>query len=152
MMKIEEVLAPDAVEVGLESSDKQALLEALSRKAARFLQIPSEDILKALLNREELGSTGTGGGIALPHARMAEVTRPFALFTRLRKPIDFEAVDSQLVDLVCLVLLPAGKNDTINALACVARSLRDPERLRLVRKASNKAGLYAALTEQLPAA
>ena len=152
MMKIYELLSREAIEVDLSAGDKDGLLRELSRKAARSLQIPEKDVLKAILSREELGSTGTGGGIALPHARMAAVPRPFAVFARLRRPIDFEAVDGAPVDLVCLVLLPPAKGDQINALACVARGLRDPGRLKLIREAPDAATIYAALIQDSPAA
>jgi nitrogen PTS system EIIA component len=105
------------------------------------------------LQREELGSTGTGGGIALPHARLAGVKKPFALLARLAKAIDFDAIDGRPVDVVCLLLLPTNsQGEQLNALACAARALRDPGAVRNVRRAADAAALYDALAKASAAA
>jgi nitrogen PTS system EIIA component len=99
-----------------------------------------------LLQREQLGSTGTGGGIALPHARLVGVDKPFGMLVRLAKPIDFDAIDGKPVDIAFLLLLPAGaQGEQLNALASVARKLRDAEVLRTVRGARDGNALYEAL-------
>ena len=93
--------------------------------------------------REELGSTGVGNGVAIPHVRLEQVKKPFGIMARLRHPIDFNAVDGQAVDLVCLVLL-SKENDgaQLNALAGVARRLRIPDVLDDLRRAPNRVVLY----------
>ena len=100
-------------------------------------------IFNALLKREELGSTGVGNGVAIPHVRLEQVKKPFGIMARLRHPIDFNAVDGQAVDLVCMVLL-SKENDgaQLNALAGVARRLRLPDVLDDLRRAPNRVVLY----------
>jgi nitrogen PTS system EIIA component len=99
------------------------------------------------LKREELGSTGTGGGVALPHARVESLNRAFGILARLNKPIDFEAIDGRPVDLVFLLLLAANPvGEQLKALASAARKLRNPASLRDLRAASGSAGLYDAMT------
>jgi K+-transporting ATPase KdpF subunit len=96
--------------------------------------------------REELGSTGVGNGVALPHARLVGLKTPFSLFARLRRAIDFEAIDDQPVDLVFLLLLPESENgEQLNALACAARALRDPEVLKQIRGAADPDALFRAI-------
>jgi nitrogen PTS system EIIA component len=147
-MEIDEVLGRSEVIIDVRSSDKARVLKELARLAANKLGLPRDEVSEALLKREELGSTGTGDGIALPHARLAGVDKRFALLARLVKPIDFAAIDDRPVDIVCLLLLP-GKSqaEPLNALACVARKLRDPAAIRDVRRAPDVASLYDALTE-----
>jgi PTS system nitrogen regulatory IIA component len=147
-MTIEDFLAPDDVLFGLRMSGKLALLDALSRRAGESLDLPAADLLAALLRREELGSTGIGDGIAIPHARLEAVRRPHGIFARLREPIEFGAVDDRPVDLVVLLLLPAGPSaDHLNALAAVARRLRDRETATAMRQARDAAGLHCLILE-----
>jgi Phosphoenolpyruvate-dependent sugar phosphotransferase system, EIIA 2 len=90
-------------------------------------QFGPERIAAEILKREELGSTGTGGGVAIPHARIQELNEPFGIFARLNRPIDFQAIDTRPVDLVFLLLLPGDPvGEQLKALATVARKLRDP--------------------------
>jgi PTS system nitrogen regulatory IIA component len=104
----------------------------------------SEEIAKC----EELGSTGVGNGVALPHARLRGLKAPFGLLARLRQAIDFAAIDDQPVDIVFLLLLPESADGAqLNALACVARVLRDPEALRRLRGARDNEALYRAIAE-----
>ena len=105
------------------------------------------EIARELTKREELGSTGMGGGIAIPHARLAPLDRPFGLLARLKRPLDFEAVDGRAVDLVFLLLQPGAAQSDLNALACVARALRDGTRLEKMRAAPSSAELYRAIAE-----
>lgn len=143
-MTVEEVLAPGGTLVGLRAAGKRALLEALAGRAAETLGIGPGEILSALLRREALGSTGVGDGVALPHARLDAVSQPFGMLARLRDPIAFEAVDERPVDLVFLLLLPAGAEGRhLNALACVARWLRDPGTAAALRGARDAGTLYA---------
>ena len=146
-MTVDELLAPSDVLVGLRAATKNALLEDLARRAAAALGIGLDAIFPALARRENLGSTGIGDGIALPHARLEAVSRPYGILARLREPIDFEAVDDNPVDLVFLLLLPTpGRHEPLNALACVARRLRDAETAAAMRGARDAAALYAAVT------
>lgn len=147
-MEIGEFLNPSEVTVDVRASDKARLLKELARQAAAKLNLASDEVADALLKREELGSTGTGGGIAIPHARMTGVNKPFGMLIRLAKAIDFDAIDDQPVDIVCLLLLPTDTHgDQLNALACAARALRDPDAVRNVRRAKDNAGLYAAVAK-----
>lgn len=146
-MTIDDILAPADVIYGLRASGKAALLEDLARRAAQSLDLDAGTILGALVRREGLGSTGVGDGVALPHARLETVSRPFGLLARLREPLDFDAVDERPVDLVFLLLLPTGGNGGhLNALACVARKLRDPETAAALRGARDAAGLYGLIS------
>ncbi|HEV7438838.1 MAG TPA: PTS sugar transporter subunit IIA [Methylobacterium sp.] len=113
---------------------------------ATAFDLDAAAILAALRRREGLGSTGIGDGIALPHARLDAVARPLGLLARLRGPIAFDAVDERPVDLAFLLLLPAAAPDeALNAIASVARRLRDPEAAEALRRARDAAGLYAAI-------
>lgn len=145
-MEIADFLAPSEVVIDVRMADKARLLGDLARRAAAKLGLDPDAVSAALLQREELGSTGTGGGIALPHARLVGVKRPFALLARLAKAIDFDAIDGRPVDVVCLLLLPTeSQGEQLNALACAARALRDPDAVRNVRRAPNAAALHDAL-------
>lgn len=146
-MTLDDLLAPDSVIHGLRASGKAALLEDLARRAARALDLDAGEILAAFVRREGLGSTGIGAGVALPHARLNAVRRPYGLLARLREPLDFEAVDERPVDLVFLLLLPTESGgEPLNALARVARQLRDPENAAALRAARDAAGLSALVS------
>ncbi|MCP1550273.1 MULTISPECIES: PTS sugar transporter subunit IIA [Methylorubrum] len=146
-MTIHDILAPADVVHGLRASGKTALLDDLARRAARSLDLDAGTILGALVRREGLGSTGVGDGVSLPHARLETVRKPFGLLARLRDPLDFDAVDERPVDLVFLLLLPIGDGgENLNALACVARKLRDPASAKALRGARDAASLYALVS------
>ena len=150
-MILDGILAPDGVIHGLRVSGKAALLDALDGRAAGALDLDADGIRAALVRREGLGSTGIGGGVALPHARLDAVRRPYGLLARLRDPVDFDAVDERPVDLVFLLLLPAGcGGEPLNALACVARRLRDPEMAAALRGARDATGLHALVSGRTP--
>ena len=117
-MDIKKFLALSDTLIDVRASDKTRLLQELTRRAATILDLPAERISTEILKREELGSTGTGGGVALPHARIEGLKRSFGILARLNKPIDFEAIDGRRVDLVFLLLLPANPaEDQLKALA-----------------------------------
>jgi nitrogen PTS system EIIA component len=146
-MDIKEFLSPSDTLVDVRAADKTHLLQELARRAAATLNLAAELISAEILKREELGSTGTGGGVAIPHARIQGLNKTFGILARLKKPIDFEAIDSKPVDLVFLLLLPANPaGEQLNALASIARRLRDPASLRSFRSADGAAGLYNAMT------
>ena len=124
-MKISDFLTPSHVMLDLRASDKSRLLHQLSAQAAVEVGLDAADVSKQIAKREELGSTGVGNGVALPHARLKGLKSPFGLLARLRQGIDFEAIDDQPVDIVFLLLLPDAPNDAkLNALACAARALQ----------------------------
>jgi len=133
--------------VDFATPSKRALLHDLARRAAPVLNIDADVVFNALLKREELGSTGVGNGVALPHVRLEQVKKPFAIMVRLKDPIDFDAVDGQPVDLVCLLLLSKeNEGAQLNALAGIARRLRRPELLEELRRAPNRVVLYNLMT------
>ena len=144
-MTVDDILSPDDVVHAVRTDGKRACLDDLSRRAARALGLDATVILTALLKREDLGSTGVGDGIALPHARLEGLRRPFGLLASLHRPVNYEAVDERSVDLVFLLLLPTdAQGAQLNALACVARRLRDPTVAAAMRGARGAAALYAA--------
>ena len=150
-MTIDDILAPADVVHGLRASGKTALLEDLAQRAARSLDLDAGTILGALVRREGLGSTGVGDGVALPHARLETVGKPFGLLARLREPLDFDAVDERPVDVVFLLLLPTAEGgNNLNALACVARKLRNPEIAAALRGARDATVLYASVSARSP--
>jgi PTS system nitrogen regulatory IIA component len=135
-MKISDFLSPTDVTLDVAVADKQKLLLALARRTA--VDVAAEHICAELQKREELGSTGVGGGVALPHARFHQIGRPYGMMVRLRKPIAFDAVDEQPVDLVFLLLLPETANgEQLGALALIARTLRKPETVAGLRAAND---------------
>jgi nitrogen PTS system EIIA component len=133
--------------INLRVTDKAQLLQELSRRAAKQLGVNQDTISQALAAREDLGSTGVGKGIAVPHARIAGLDRFFSMFAHLEKPIDFVAVDHLPVDLVFLLLIPEGMaREHLAALAAISRTLRDPKISRRLRKTCEPSELYAVLT------
>ena len=147
-MEIKEVLSSVHAIVDLRASDKKSLLRDLAQQAAATLPLNAHSILSEILKREALGSTGVGGGVAIPHARMKDLKKPFGILVRLKTAIDFEAIDNKLVDIVFLLLLPvAAEGDHNTALASVARALRDAEVIRKLRSAADNAGFYQTMTE-----
>ncbi len=147
-MDIADFLSRSEVMLDVRASDKARLLQELAGRAAAKLNLASDAVAEALLKREELGSTGTGAGIAFPHARLPGVRKPFAMLARLARAIDFDAIDGRPVDIVCLLLLPTNTpGEQLNALACAARTLRDPDTVAGVRRAADDAALYAAVAK-----
>jgi PTS system nitrogen regulatory IIA component len=147
-MEIKDFLSAADVAINVRAGDKAALLRKLAARAASALNLPADAVAQAIEQRDELGSTGLGNGVAIPHARFREVEKPFGLLARLTQAIEYQATDDQPVDLVFLLLLPASSQlDQLNALAAVARKLRDPERLRKLRGAADAPGLYRAISE-----
>lgn len=141
-MRIADLIAPDRVLAVLRVQDKPQLLSELARRSAAATGIDSGAILSALQTREKLGSTGLGQGFALPHARIEGLTAFFGLFARLARPIDFEAIDGQPIDLVFLLLIPPDANaEHVAALAAIARPIRDRQFLRELRQAKDATDL-----------
>ena len=126
-MPLNDLVAPNAVLPALKVNSKKQALQELAARAALLSGQNERQIFEILTQREKLGSTAIGNGIAIPHGKMANLTRLFGLFARLDRPIDFEALDGQPVDLIFLLLAPEGAGaDHLKALARVARLLREP--------------------------
>ena len=121
-------------------------MQELAAVAAASLGLSADQVTSYLLKREELGSTGIGQGIAIPHARLPELKRPYGLLAKLKQGIEFDAIDGKAVDVLFVLLLPAAvENDALAALALVARTLRSPDTLARLRAAKNPAELHAAM-------
>jgi PTS system nitrogen regulatory IIA component len=145
-MKISDLLSPTDVMIDVRTSNKRLLLQEFAAKAADSLGLNVDQVAPQLLKREDLGSTGIGHGVAIPHARLPELQRPHGLLAKLRQPMEFDAIDGQPVDIVFLLLLPAAEeNGQLGALALVARTLRPPENLARLRSAKNASELYAVI-------
>ena len=147
-MKVEDFLAPADVKIDVASTDKKKLLAELAREAAAKIGIGADRIAAELYKCEELGSTGVGGGVAIPHARFQQAKAPFGLLARLKKPIDYDAVDGKPVDIVSLLLLPEGSGgeQQLGALASIARKLRNPAVVGDLRRVRNSTEMYRILT------
>ena len=145
-VKISDFLSPTQVMPDVRTSDKAHLLQQLAAQAAAVLGLDANEVSEQIAKREELGSTGVGNGVALPHARLKGLEAPFGLLARLRHGIEFEAIDDQSVDIVFLLLLPE-TSDSTSVLACIARALRDPKVLQQVRGATDRDALFRALAE-----
>lgn len=147
-MPLREFLSPDAVIPALRVGSKKQALHELSARAARLIGRDEREIFDTLLQRERLGSTGIGDGIAIPHGKLPRLERLFGLIARLERPIDFDALDGQPVGVLFLLLAPEGAGaDHLKALARVARVFRQPgiiERIRTIRDAD---ALYALMVQ-----
>lgn len=147
-MPLLDFLTPQAVLPALRASSKKQALQEISGAAALLAGVDERAIFEVLLQRERLGSTGIGEGVAIPHGKLPRLERLFGLVARLEKPIDFEALDGQPVDVLFLLLAPEGAGaDHLKALARIARALREPGILDRVRAARDADALYAVLTE-----
>lgn len=147
-MEIRDLLQPEAVVAGLKAANKKQALQELARQAAVVTGLNERKIFETVLERERLGTTGVGSGIAIPHGKLAELTRLYGVFARLEKPIDFDAIDEQPVDLVFLLLAPESAGaDHLKALARVSRLLRDAAMCEKLRGAKTADGLYLLLTQ-----
>jgi PTS system nitrogen regulatory IIA component len=146
------LLGPDAVLASVKASGKKALLAELASRAASVLQLDERRLFDRLLERERLGSTGIGSGIAIPHARMTGIERPRGLFARLGHPVDFDSIDERPVDIVFLLVAPEGAGaDHLKALARVSRLLRDRSLVEKLRNTETSDALYALLVETVQA-
>jgi PTS system nitrogen regulatory IIA component len=147
-MALLDFLTPEAVAPALRVSGKKQALQELSAQAAKLTGLDERAIFEALLQRERLGSTGIGEGIAIPHGKLPNLSRLFGLIARLEKPIDFEALDEQPVDILFLLLAPEGAGaDHLKALARVARVLREAGVVERIRATRDAAALYAIMTD-----
>ncbi|HEY8578724.1 MAG TPA: PTS IIA-like nitrogen regulatory protein PtsN [Beijerinckiaceae bacterium] len=148
-MALNDLIDANAILPSLRVSTKKQALQEISERAAEVSGLPAREIFDALLQRERLGSTGVGSGIAIPHGKLPRAQRIFGIFARLERPIDYEALDGEPVDLIFLLIAPESSGaDHLKALSRIARALRNPAltgRLRATRDAS---GLYLLLTQE----
>lgn len=146
-MGISDRISAADVVLDLDVGTKRGLLQALAARAAQRLARPEPEILRALEDREALGSTALGRGVALPHARLAGDDPPVILFARLHRPIDYEARDEEPVDLAILVLWPEAEAEGfLPALSDTCRALREPQALRRLRGARSAEEVVALLS------
>ena len=146
-MALTDLLSPEAIFSALRVNGKKQALQEMSERAAQVSGLPAREIFDALLQRERLGSTGVGDGIAIPHGKLAKCERIFGIFARLERAIDFEALDGLPVDLIFLLIAPESAGaDHLKALAGIARVLRDPETAAQLRATRDASALYSLLT------
>jgi PTS system nitrogen regulatory IIA component len=146
MSDLSDIITIDAVESGVPAANKKALFQHLAGAASRLTGLPAKAILAALNEREKLGSTGFGGGAAIPHGKVEGLERVVGYFLRLSTPVDFQAVDGLPVDLVFLLLSPPDAGvDHLKALASISRTCRDRQTLAKLRGARSTDALFALL-------
>jgi PTS system nitrogen regulatory IIA component len=147
-MEITDILKPDCVMANLKASSKKQALQELAQRAADMTGAQERAIFDVLLERERLGTTGVGNGIAIPHGKLAQLDSLQGMFARLEVPVDFESIDEQPVDLIFLLLAPeeAGA-DHLKALARVSRLLRDKGICEKLRGTEEADALFALLSE-----
>lgn len=149
-MDLGDLLKPEGVFAALRVKNKKQALTELAAKAAVITGLAEQSIFDTLLQRERLGSTGVGRGIAIPHARIAGLRRIATVFAQLDDPIDFDAPDGEPVDLLFVLLAPEQDGaDHLKALARISRVLRDPKTQDKLRAARDRTALYSVLTEPL---
>ena len=147
-MEISVLITPEGVIAQLRASSKKQALQELAKRAAAVSGAEERAIYDVVTERERLGTTGIGMGVAIPHARLRGLTQLCGVFARLEKPIDFEAIDDQPIDLIFLLLAPEGAGaDHLKALALVSRLLRDRAMCEKLRGTDKPDALYALLTD-----
>ena len=148
-MRLSDIITSERILVDREGAlpSKAEALRALARLLGSAVSAPEEEVLALLLEREQLQSTGIGDGVAIPHSAPGELAAPFALLARLARPIEFDAIDDQPVDLVFLLLSPADRASHLKALSVVSRQLRSAGVTERLRRARTAAEMYAAMTE-----
>jgi len=145
-MPITDIVAPNAIIPALKVNNKKQVIQELAARASALTGENERAILEVLQQRERLGSTAVGNGVAIPHGKLPKLGRLFGMLARLERAVDFEALDGQKVDLVFLLLAPESAGaDHLKALARVARLLRDPEVARKLRDSRDSDALYAVL-------
>lgn len=147
-MEISELIGPDSVVANLRATSKKQALQELAKRAADITGLHERAIFDVLLERERLGTTGVGNGIAIPHGKLPNLDKLYGLFARLGESIDFDSIDEQPVDLIFLLLAPESAGaDHLKALARVSRLLRDKAVCEKLRGTENAEALFALLTE-----
>jgi PTS system nitrogen regulatory IIA component len=152
-MDIADLITPSSVVASIRVASKKQTLQELARRASPLVDIAERRIFEVLVERERLGSTGVGHGIAIPHGKLFELRRLHGLFARLDRPVDFAAIDGRPVDLVFLLLAPEGAGaDHLKALARVSRLLRNAAMCDKLRGTDSPEALYALLTDNTASA
>ena len=147
-MHLGDLISPEAVLRSLKPKSKKQLLEELSARSARISGLPEREIFDVLWQREQLGSTGLGQGVAIPHGKLGGLKQIVGLFAQLSEPVEFDAVDGEPVDIVFLLLAPEGAGaDHLKALARISRLLRERGSVEKLRASKDAAALYAVLTQ-----
>ncbi|MGI2032802.1 PTS IIA-like nitrogen regulatory protein PtsN [Rhizobium panacihumi] len=148
-MALADLLQQDAIIPSLKVNSKKQLLQELAAKAAKLTGVNEREIFDVIVQRERLGSTGVGHGIAIPHGKLTSISQIVGLFARLDSPVDFEALDDEPVDLVFLLLAPEGAGaDHLKALSRIARVLRDQDLVTKLRATDSASAIYAFLNEE----
>lgn len=147
-MEIIDLITPERVVVDLRATSKKHALQQLAQRAAEITGLHERAVFDVLLERERLGTTGVGNGIAIPHGKLPGIEQLYGMFARLETPIDFDSIDEQPVDLIFMLLAPENAGaDHLKALARVSRLLRDKAMCEKLRGADQSDALYALLTE-----
>ncbi len=147
-MEIADLITPRSVVAQLRVANKKHALQELAKRAASMTGLAERTIYDVLLERERLGSTGIGMGIGIPHGKLSGLAKLYGIFARLERPVPFEAIDDQPVDLIFLLLAPESAGaDHLKALALVSRLLRDRTVCEKLRGTDNPDALYALLTD-----
>jgi PTS system nitrogen regulatory IIA component len=147
-MDLSDLIEVSAVMPALKANSKKQLLQLLAEKAAAVTGLPEREVFDTILQRERLGSTGVGNGIAIPHGKLPGISRITGVFARLENPVNFEALDDQPVDLVFLLLAPEGAGaDHLKALSRIARVLRDSDTVAKIRGTKDAAAIHTFLAQ-----
>ena len=148
-MALADLLQQDAIIPSLKVNSKKQLLQELAARASKLTGVPEREIFDVILQRERLGSTGVGHGVAIPHGKLNSISSIKGVFARLENAVDFEALDDEPVDLVFLLLAPEGAGaDHLKALSRIARVLRDQELVNKLRRTDSASAIYAFLNEE----
>ena len=148
-MEIADLLTPECVLPNLKVTSKKQALQELAKRISQNYGLAVRDVFEILLEREKLGSTGVGNGIAIPHGKMVNLDCLYGYFARLERPIDFEAIDERPVDLIFLLLAPESAGAShLKALARISRLMRDKSICKKLRGSDSAEALYALLTDQ----
>jgi len=148
-MRISELMSQESVVTGIKANSKRQVLQELSKKAAEITGLSERTIFDIILERESLGTTGVGNGVAIPHGRVDSIKKVHGIFAKLDNAIDFESVDSKPVDLVFMLLAPeAAGADHLKALAKVSRTVKDETTRNSIRASDDNEAIYALLNKE----
>ena len=146
-MEINDLISSESVVANLKATSKKQVLQDLSRRASDVTGLQERTIFDIIMDRERLGTTGVGNGIAIPHGKLPDLERLHGVFARLEQPVDFQAIDERPVDLIFLLLAPESAGaDHLKALAKISRILRDSGICEKLRGTDTSDALYAILT------
>jgi PTS system nitrogen regulatory IIA component len=145
-MNISQILSPESAYCGLKLSSKKKVLEKVSELMAAKVDVEAQEIFETILNREKLGSTGLGHGVAIPHGRLQDSKKAAAIFILLEEPVDYDSTDGQPVDVIFALLVPQDANtEQLKYLAQIAKLLSEEKLLSQIRHAHNDEALYSIL-------